>query len=91
VKKEVTESEGQFQQILSTFLETAEKEYEELSGLVSTMQILFQDLCVAYGEDPKIVQPDLFFSTILRFLTNLEVIIFLFIHIDSISLILIFF
>lgn len=70
---ELNEDEDHFRSTMTKYKEEASLRFEDLKTLYLNMDAGWKDVMIYYGENPKVMRPDDFFSTFARFVAAWKV------------------
>jgi hypothetical protein len=65
--------DDRFYEVMTPFIESAEKEFAKAEAAMATMSTLYKDVVKFYGEDASIMKPDEFFGIFKTFTASFEV------------------
>lgn len=65
--------DDRFCEVMTPFIESAEKEFAKAEAAMATMNTLYKDVVKFYGEDASIMKPDEFFGIFKTFTASFEV------------------
>jgi hypothetical protein len=66
----ILDGEDKFPSVMTKYRTSAAAKFEQLETLYVNMDASWKDVIVYYGENPKVMRPDEFFSVFARFLDN---------------------